>query len=284
MAHITPNHQSAMKTTRFFSLILLLFSVYSCNYFKSEHPQAALPGEEGATGMTDKSILNYSATIDRTLSHYKKEYSLIYLSGDLSVYAEKYSAYGDGKLYKTYIANGNTSNTVKSYYFKNDSLILVKEQDKIMNDGVEVYKNMRSYMRNNVTFKMDSRTASSAAALSTLPYLLVQPSDNKYPTEDYTDDIKSMDDAIAGKDKFEMVFDNITTYPDAHYIFLKSKSPSNYKASLLVNTRDAFIDSLLNFPSVFKDEKLSLRWKIKDKEAIYVPVDSTSTSASGLNK
>ena len=284
MAHITPNHQSAMKTTRFFSLILLLFSVYSCNYFKSEHPQAALPGEEGATGMTDKSILNYSATIDRTLSHYKKEYSLIYLSGDLSVYAEKYSAYGDGKLYKTYIANGNTSNTIKSYYFKNDSLILVKEQDKIMNDGVEVYKNMRSYMRNNVTFKMDSRTASSAAALSTLPYLLVQPSDNKYPTEDYTDDIKSMDDAIAGKDKFEMVFDNITTYPDAHYIFLKSKSPSNYKASLLVNTRDAFIDSLLNFPSVFKDEKLSLRWKIKDKEAIYVPVDSTSTSASGLNK
>ncbi|MCX2481228.1 hypothetical protein OQY15_19140 [Pedobacter sp. MC2016-15] len=273
-----------MNTIRFFSLVCLLFTFCSCNYFKSEHPQAALPGQGGTTGMTDKSILNYSATIDRTLSHYKKEYSLIYLSGDLSVYAEKYSAYGDGKLYKTYSANGNISNSVKSYYFKNDSLILVKEQDKIMNEGVEVYKNIRTYLRNNVTFKMDSRTAGSAAALSTLPYLLVQPSDNKYPAEDYTDDIKSMDDAIAGKDKFEMVFDNITTYPDAHYIFLKSKNPSNYKASLLVNTRDAFIDSLLNFPSVFKDDKLSLKWKIKDKEAVYVPVDSTSTSASGLNK
>lgn len=273
-----------MKTIRFLCSVILLVTLYSCNYFKSNHPQAALPGEEGATGMTDKSILNYSATIDRTLSNYKKQFSLIYLSGDLSVYAEKYSTYGDGKLYKTYTANGSISNSVKSYYFKNDSLILVKEQDKIMNDGVEVYKNIRSYLRNNVTFKMDSRTASSGEALSKLPYLLIQPAENKYPEEDYAGDIKSMDDAIAGTDKFEMVFDNITTYPDAHYIFLKSKGPSNYKASLLVNTRDAFIDSLLNYPAVFKDEKLSLRWTIKDKEAIYVPVDSTRTSASGLKR
>jgi hypothetical protein len=273
-----------MKKIRFFSLVLLLFTLCSCNYFKSEHPQAALPGEQGATGMTDKSILSYSATIDRTLSHYKKEFSLIYLSGDLSLYAEKYSAYGDGKLYKTYTANGNISNSIKSYYFKNDSLIMVKEQDKIMNEGVEVYKNIRSYLRNNVIFKMDSRTAGSAAALSTLPYLLIQPSENKYPEEDYAAALKSMDDAIAGTDKFEMVFDNITTYPDAHYIFLKSKGPSNYKASLLVKTRDIFIDSLLNFPAQFKDDKLSLRWRIMDKEAIYVPVDSTITSASGLNK
>jgi hypothetical protein len=273
-----------MKTIRIFSLVLFLFSLCSCNYFRSEHPQAALPGEEGATGMTDKSILSYAATIERNLSHYKKEFSLIYLSGDLSVYAEKYSAYGDGKLYKTFTANGNISNSVKSYYFKNDSLILVKQQDKIMNEGVEVYKNIRTYLRNNVTFKMDSRTAASAAALSTLPYLLIQPSENKYPNEDYKTDIKSMDEAIAGTDKFEMVFDNITTYPDAHYIFLKSNSPSNYKASLLVSRRDAFIDSLLNFPAVFKDQKLRLKWRIKDKEAIYVPVDSTITSASGLNK
>jgi hypothetical protein len=275
---------SFMKTIRFLSLGLLLFTMFSCNYFKSKHPQAALPGEEGATGMTDKSILSFSAAIDRTLNNYKKEFSLIYLSGDLSVYAEKYSAYGDGILYKTYIANGNTSSTIKSYYFKNDSLILVKEQNKLINEGVEIYKNVRTYLRNNVAFKMDSRSASSAAALATLPYLPIQPSDNKYPEEDYAGDIKSMNDAIAGTDKFEMVFDNITTYPEAHYIFLKSKSPSNYKASLLVNTKDAFIDSLLNFPAVFKDEKLRLKWRIKDNEAVYVPVDSTDTSAKGLNR
>ncbi|SEA85809.1 hypothetical protein [Pedobacter hartonius] len=272
-----------MKTIRLLSLGFLLFTICSCNYFKSKHPQAASP-DEGATGMTDKTILNFIATTDRTLSNYKKQFSLIFLSGDLSVYVEKYSAYGDGMLYRTYTANGNTSSTIKSYYFKNDSLILVKEQNKIMNDGVEIYKNVRTYLRNNVAFKMDSRTASSAAALATLPYLLIQPSENKYPVEDYTGDIKGMNDAIAGTDKFEMVFDNITTYPDAHYISLKSKSPGNYKASLRVNSKDAFIDSLLNFPAVFKDEKLKLRWKIRDKEAVYVPVDSASTSASGLNK
>jgi len=273
-----------MKTIRLSIIGIFLFVLQSCNYFKSDHPQAGLPGEDGATGITDNSIRAFSATIDRNLANYKKQYSLIYMSGDLSLYAEKYSAYNDGMLYKTYTANGNTSNTLKSYYLKNDSLILVKEESKIMSDGKEIYKDTRTYLRNNVTFKIDSRTASSAAALATLPYLLVQATDNRYPEEDYASEIKSMNDAIAGTDKFQMVFDNITTYPDAHYITLKGKSPNNYRASLLVSGRDSFIDSLLNFPSIFKDEQLKLRWKIKDMEAVYVPVDSTSTSASGLNK
>lgn len=272
-----------MKINYLLSLGLLLLTLQSCNYFKSTHPQAELP-EEGATAITDKSILAYSASVDRDISNFKKEFSLIYITGDLSMFVEKYSKYNDGMLYKTYATNGTISTTVKSYYFKTDSLILIKEQSKVLNEEGEVYKDIRTYMRNNVTFKMDSRTAGSSAALVTLPYLLIQPTDNKYPEENYAENIKSMNDAIAGADKFEMVFDNITTYPEAHYINLKSKGTGNYKSTLLVNTKDPFIDSLLNYPSVFKDQHLKLTWNIKDKEAVYVPTAATSTSASGLNK
>ena len=272
-----------MKTIYLLCLGVLLITLQSCNYFKPKHPQADLPGE-GATAITDKYILNFTAAIDRDLNNFKKEYSLVYTTGDLSMYVEKYSQHNGGMLYKAYSANGNTSNTVKSYYFKNDSLILVKEKNMVRNAEGEVYKDTRTYLRNNIIFKIDNRTAASANAIQTLPYLAVQPPENKYPNENYADDIKGMADAILGADKFEMVFDNITTYPESHYINLKSKKQGNYKATILISSKDAFIDSLLNMPALFKEEKLKLRWKITDKEAIYVPVADTTTSASGLNK
>ncbi len=272
-----------MRTIFLLYIGILLFILPGCQYFKSTHPQAGLP-DEATTGMTDKSILNFAAAIDRNINDYKKQYSLIYQSGDLSVYAEKYSAHNDGLLYKTYTANGTISNTVKGYYFKNDSLILVKERIKLMNEEGSVFKDIRTYIRNNVTFKIDSRTASTADALRTLPYLLVQVADNKYPEENYPSDIKGINDAINGTDKFDMVFDNISTYPDALYIMLKSKKQLNYRSSILVKNKDTYIDSLLNFPSLFKDGKLKLKWKIEDNLTIYVPVADTITSASGLNK
>jgi len=273
-----------MKINHLIYAGLLICIFQSCNYFKSTHPQAEITDEAGATGMTDKSILVFSSAIDRELSHYKKEFSLIYTSGDLSLYAEKYSEYNNGMLYKTSSSNGNISNVVKSYYLKNDSLIMVKERSKVINQEGQVLTDTRTYLRNNIIFKIESRTASSPEAMSTLPYLLVPPTENKYPDQNYKEDLKVMNNAIKGADKFDMVFQNITTYPDSRYIVLKSKVLNNYTASILVKERDKFIDSLLNTPAIFKDEKLNIKWKIADKEAIYVPVADTVTSASGLNK
>lgn len=261
-----------MKIVCLLTLGVWLFTLSGCNYFRSTHPQAEV-GTEASTGISEKSVLAYSGTIDRNISNFKKEYSLVYMSGDLSMYVEKYSQYNNGMLYKVFTANGTTSTTVKSYYFKNDSLILVKDQSKVLNAEGEVYKDMRTYMRNNVTFKIDSRTAGSAAALVTLPYLVVQPAENNYPQEDYTDNLKSMNDAILGSDKFAMIFENITTYPEAYYINLKSTHSNNYKASILVTRKDSFIDSLLTYPSIFKDQALHLKWKINNTEAVYLPKD-----------
>ncbi len=272
-----------MKLQSLLYAVLIIFLFQGCN-FKSKHPQAEIADEAGDTGIDDKSVLRFSAGVDRNISNFKKEYSLVYMSGDLSLYAEKYSRYSNGMLYRTYSANGTTSDVTKSYYFKNDSLILVKESSRFLNGEGQVLKDTRTYLRNNVTFKIDSRTASSEEAIHTLPYLSVQPADNKYPTENYINDIKAMDDAIRGTDKFEMVFQNITTYPDSRYIILKSKHPGNYTASILVKNNDPLIDSLVNMTSVFKDEKLKFKWKVVDNEAVYVPVADTITSASGENK
>jgi hypothetical protein len=280
---VTTYLRSAMKTIYLLCLGVLLLTFQSCNYFKPKHPQADLP-EDGSTGMTEKTILNFAGSIDRTLKNFKKEISLVYTTGDISMYVEKYSEYNNGMLYNIYSANGNISNTVKSYYFKNDSLILVKEQSNIRNEEGDVYKDIRTYLRNNVTFRIDSRTAASEEAIQTLPYLLVQPAENKYPQESFAADIKGINDAILGADKFEMVFDNITTYPESHYINLKNRRLNTYKAAILVNTKDAYIDSLLSMPALFKDEKLKLKWNIVDNEAVYVPVADTTTSASGLNR
>ncbi|RZJ46554.1 MAG: hypothetical protein EOO44_22705, partial [Flavobacterium sp.] len=47
--------------------------------------------------------------------------------------------------------------------------------------------------------------------------------------------------------------------------------PKFVKVALYVNEKDEFIDSLLNNPIQFKNQKLDIDWVVKDQEAIYVP-------------
>jgi hypothetical protein len=65
---------------------------------------------------------------------------------------------------------------------------------------------------------------------------------------------------------------------------LKSKNQNGYQASIRVDEKSTFIDSLLTNPSIFKEEKLKFKWTIKDKDAVYVPDGAATTSANGLNK
>lgn len=273
-----------MRTRYIFGLGLLLFALPGCKPFRSTHPQAELAADSTATALDSKSILNFAASADRQLTDFKKRSSLIFRSGDLTMYAESYSQHDNALLYRLYTVSGNASNSLKSFYLKNDSLILVKERTRLTNEEGAVYKDSRTYIRNQVPFRMDSRTAASQEALRTLPYLQAAPADSKFPDDNYAEEIKGITDALAGRDKFEMVFDNITTYPDARYITLRSRINNNYKASILVRNKDTFIDSLLNYPGLFRDKKLKLNWKIADQDAVYVSAADTTTSASGLNK
>ena len=271
-----------MKSVYFLILAGLFSTIFGCNPFKSDHPQAAIP-DEYDTNLTAKTILQYADSVDKSIPKFIKKSSLVYLLGDLSFYVEKYTNNGEAVLMIEHANNGGNNKSLKKYYFKNDSLVLEKSSTDLPNDEGKILKDIRTYLRSNTVFKVENRTASSISAINSLPFIDIPLSQNKTPDQSYLANIKSLNDVVNGNDKFEMVFENITTYPDSRYIILRSKIQNSYMASILVKERDVFIDSLLNDPINFKDQKLNLKWEIKDHEAIYVPV-ANNTSASGLNR
>jgi hypothetical protein len=268
-----------MKSVYFFSAFVLLIITSSCNKLNSDHPQAEMY-DEYATNLTSKSIINYTDSVYKNLNAYHKQTSLVYMLGDLSFYVEKYSDKGQTVLLVEHANTGALSNNVKKYFFKNDSLILEVSNMEIINDDGSFFKDVRTFIRHNTVFKSDNRTASTKAGINKLPY--IDSSLNTQTKKNYPEQIAVLNDIINGTDKFDVVFENITTYPDSRYIILRSKVQNGYTASILVKDKDALIDSLLNKPMDFKDQKLNLKWIIKDSEAIYVPV--ANTSAKGLNK
>lgn len=259
-----------MKSVYFSVLIGAFCVLLSCNQFKSDHPQVNLT-DEYATNLTAKSITLYTDSIDKNAPTLSKSTSLVYLLGDFSFYVEKYSINNKTVLMAEHAFNGGNSKSLKRYYFKNDSLILEKINSELGNEEGTVFKDTKTYLRSNTVFKIENRTASSLSTLNSMPYIDVPLSQNNIPDQSYLSNVNSLDEVINGTNKFDMVFENITTYPDSRYIILKSKDQNSYIASILVQEKDAFIDSLLNDPINFKDQKLNINWVIKDHEAVYVP-------------
>ncbi|NQX40375.1 hypothetical protein SAMN05421820_105255 [Pedobacter steynii] len=269
-----------MKTSYILFCLPALFTIFSCSQ-QPKHPQADLISQSAATAMTDKTIGVLADSIDANLSQLEKQSSLVYLQGEQSMYAERYSANGKAILYVEHRDNGLINSQTKKYYFKNDSLILVQENKKTNND----YTDTRIFLRNNIAFRKEQRKANAASVLQTKPYLSLKSiKDNTTKEEDYKQNIRTLDEAIAGNNQYEMLFDQFIDIPGENIIQLKSKAQNGYTASILVKEPDAFIDSLKSNSQSFRNEKLNFKWKVEDKEAVYVPVAAKVTSAKGLNK
>lgn len=254
--------------------------LFGCNQ-QPKHPQADLITQSAATAMTDKTIRILADSIDANLDHLEKQSSLVYLQGEQSMYAERYSSNGKAVLYVEQKDNDLINSRTKKYYFKNDSLILVQERNKSGNE----YTDTRVFLRNNIAFSKEQRKGSSISELLTRPYLSVKSiRDNSIREEGYKQNVRTLDEAIAGNNQYEMVFDQFIDIPDENIIQLKSKAQNGYTASILVREPDAFIDSIKAMPGNFRNEKLNFKWKVEDKEAVYVPVAAKVTSAKGLNK
>jgi hypothetical protein len=256
-----------MKSVYFTVLLGIFWTVTSCN-LKSDHPQSEI-ADQHATDLTAKTIGKYADSIDRNLKGYIKKTSLVYMLGDLSFYVEKYSENNVPILILEHAYNGALSKSLKKYYFRNDSLILESVKKELANDEGTVFKNIRTFLRSNTVFKQENRAASSEASLNSLPFIDI-PLSKTTSDYSYLESVSSLNDVLNGRDKFDMVFDNITTYPDSRYIILRSKIQNSYIASVLVTERDPFIDSLLNDPINFKNQKLNINWMVKDHEAVYV--------------
>ncbi len=257
-----------MKTYTFLLFGLIFTTLISCNQFKANHPQANLSDENKTTDLTAQSVLTFKDSIDKNLHQLSKNKSLVYMLGDLSFYVEQY---GDS-LFVEHAYNSAESNSIKKYYFRNDSLILFQTGNELVSEDGVVFKEERTYLRNHTVFKKDGRTATSASALKTLPFIDITLSENAIPDQLFLDNVNSLKNILKGTDKFDMVFESIRTYPDSRYITLRSKEPNSCTASILVKERDAFIDSLLNYPILFKDKKLNFKWEVVDREAVYVPM------------
>lgn len=253
---------------------LLLLIISGCNE-QPKHPQANLIKQASATSMTDKSIIEFTDSLNAAMPTFDKETSLIYQKDGVSMYVEKYSRNGKPLLYVQHLNNASISNNLKSYYFKNDSLILIRESLSNTKDTPPSYTESRTYLRNNIVFKKDYHKASSLAALKRQPY--TAPSTAKTNPEevtDYTKLIAELDQMLMGTGPFELFFDQIISLPEERTIQLKSKDRNGYSANIVVNQVDIFIGDLLRNSSKYKNTPLKLKWKIVDQEAVYIPADS----------
>jgi hypothetical protein len=274
-----------MSTTKASINVLCLFLLYitaGCNSPGAKHPQSELVNQPSSTSMTEKSIDMLRLSMDKSLPKLNKASSLIYTIGDGSLYVEKYDGTNGEQLYIERF-NNDLGKWNRKYYFKNDSLVLVAENLVQNLEEGRVFKDTKTYLRNFVVFKRASRTATSEAAIGTQPYQNISKQAEAFQA-DYRDSIAKLNDALLQRNKFEMVFDNVSVYPDASFVVLKSKGDNGYSAALQLAAKDPFIDSLINYPATFKGEKLNLKWKISNEQAVYVPEGSTSTSANGLNR
>lgn len=269
-----------MKISTILYLLPAFLFIAACNQ-QPKHPQADLIKQASATAMTDKSILQFTDSISANLSRLEKQSSLVYLLGTKSMYVEKYSWNGRPVVYIAQTDDDLISSNTKKYYFKNDSLILVQENT---GSNKSLFTATRTYLRNNIAFKKEQSSSATAVALPQAPYQTIKDKNGAAQEEDYKRHLTSLEEAIAGKNQFEMVFDAFISLPEESVIRLKGKAQNGYSASILVKATDPLIDSLTHAPAKFKNEKLNFKWKIEDKEAVYVPVAARVTSASGLNK
>ena len=232
--------------------------------------------------VTEQSIIQYADSLDVQTNTMEKHQSLVYNLGENSLYVEKYSTHGSPVVYKKSLENEGLSSSEKRYYFNNDTLVLIRELDKQIKQNTESFAEIRTFFRNNVAFKKDIRTALSASTLTEQQFSPLKQVD--LSGNDYAADIKMLNDALDGNDKFDLVFDSFLSAPNERYILLKSKIPNGYSANIQVTESDALIDSIIAEPIIFKDQKLKFKWEMKDKEPVYVPVEVSDTSANGLKR
>jgi hypothetical protein len=259
-------------------LYFLISTVFLACNVNPKHPQSKL---DNPVTETDGSILAFADSINAQQETMEKQSSMIYQSSEELFYVEKFSRNGLGVSYKTHSIHPGLSEKVMSYYLKNDSLLLITENTKRSKNPGAVFEERRTYLRSNVPFKTEQRLATSYSQLQKAPFkdLKISVAAGFNPTI-----ISDLNDALTGTNKFEMSFDELISGTDGQFINMKSKLPGSYSASIHVITPDVFIDSLRNWPDLFKDAKLNIKTKIADNESVYVPVERSITSASGLKR
>ena len=265
---------------KFYALLLLATIAAACTT-KPKHPQSQLLNQYAASPETDQSINYYADSLDKQVNNLERQQSMVYHLAEQSVYIEKFNWNGKAVMYTQYLNNEGISEKTTKYYLKNDSVLLIKENLKKHQGQADLFEEKHIYIRNQTPFKTTQRFSDSFSGLQAKRFADLK---GPVPAIDFQTDLSSLNDALKGVNKFDMVFDQFISTPEGDFLLLKSKIPGGYSSSIRVNEKDPLIDSIQNEPAFFKDAKLNISWKIADREAVYVPVGSRVTSANGLKR
>ncbi|RZK78917.1 MAG: hypothetical protein EOO92_10240 [Pedobacter sp.] len=266
-----------MKKT--LAIITCALIMFSCTQ-SPKHPQAELINKSTRAVLTPAQISQYADSVDANLNSFEKVSSLVYMLNDVSTTVEKYSANGVPVLFVKRRVNEGLNETVEKYYLNNDSLILSNVVIKTIKDRLTSTKETRTYLRNNIAFKLDFRASDSE--LENIPFKEIK--NFKSPILSVEALISQLNEVTSGTNKYEMVFEQYIESENGKSLLLKSKLPGGYIASVIVDDEDALIDSIKSNPGIFKNERLQFKWKLANNEAHYVASSEGNTSASGLKR
>src|SRR5690606_659334 len=122
----------------------------------------------------------------------------------------------------------------------------------------------RDYYRNGVLFYSESKQGMKDDELHVIPF-----KENKTETA-MAPDLQRLKDALEQNNEFDLYFDSIADYPQARYLVLSSGGINAYKTAILLEKEDDFTHKLSSDPEKFKGQKLELKWKMRNGEAVYI--------------
>lgn len=210
-------------------------------------------------------ILAFADTVNNLSKEAIKQESLIYTLGDYSFHISRYIRNSEVSLYIEHGNSGDYGNTEKWYYLKDGKVVLSIHTSK--NTMVYLpFKTERTFYKNGELLYSERKEANTRQELTSLNFR-----QNEIPSEDIAEDMKKLNDAIYQRGKFDLVFDGITEYPKAKYLILSRNNFNAYRAPILVEKKDDFIEALFSNPEKYRGRKLKIIWALREpNEAVYV--------------
>lgn len=243
-------------------ILLITLSLAACNK-NTDQVKSSL--NSAAAQVLKENILAYADSINNLPESAIKQESLIYSLGDYSFHVSRYIRKSEICLYIEHGKSGDYGYTEKRYYMKDGQVALLLHNSK----NTQVYlpfKTERRFYKNGQIVYSDRREARTRKELS-----LLQFQQNEVPSEDIVYDMNKLNDAIYQRGSFDLVFDGIAQFPKAKYLILSKKNFNAYRAPILVEKKDEFIEALFSDPEKYKGRKLKITWALREpNEAIYV--------------
>lgn len=245
----------------FYLFSILLFSLAACN---KNTDQLKTSINSVSSNSIKENILAIADSINKISVRAQKQESLIYNLGDYSFFISRFIQNSEAVLYIEHGKSGEYGHTEKRYYLKNGMVILLEQSSKD-NKVYLPFKTERTYYNKGQPIYSERREARTAGELSGMNFKQQPASGN------ILKDMKKLNDAMYQKGDFDLVFEGITEFPKAKYLILSKRNLNAYRAPILVEKKDNFIEAIATNPEKYLGRKLRITWDLrKPNEAVYV--------------